>query len=108
VDAASATLLVHGSSTFVTAGQHLLGNSSGTSGSGSSSGTQETSADTVRAAQREAQRQEGIPTSQQPEPQKSTIDLCINNGIEVNIEKKVVPIAECSLAASRGRIGYRQ
>jgi hypothetical protein len=36
------------------------------------------------------------------------IDLCINNGIEVNIEKKVVPIAECSLAASRGRSGYRQ
>jgi hypothetical protein len=40
--------------------------------------------------------------------EKTIIDLCINNGIEVNIEKKVVPIAECSLAASRGRSGYRQ
>jgi protein-tyrosine-phosphatase len=71
VNAVSTAGIVHGSTTFVTAGHHLFQSSNDSSGS-SSAGTQESSADTVHGAQREAQRQEGIPTSQQPDKQVST------------------------------------
>jgi protein-tyrosine-phosphatase len=68
----SAGVIIHGSSTATNGIVHLSKSASENSGSSSSAGTQESSADTVHGAQRESMRQEGIPTSQQPDKQVST------------------------------------
>jgi RHS repeat-associated protein len=72
VNTVSTIGLVHGSGTFATGANHLFRDKVEDSGGSSSAGTQESSADTVHGAQREAMRQEKIPTTQQPDKQGST------------------------------------
>jgi hypothetical protein len=73
VDVGSAAMIVHGGAVggtgAVNLGKAVLTAFSGGSGT---SKTGDATTDTIHGAQREAQRQEGIPTSQQPDKQVST------------------------------------